>query len=118
VGRATVVGGVPRQLHILIDPDKLNAYNIGIGQVISAVQQENQDLPAGSVTQNTQTLSIQVEGRINSIEGFENIIVTRQAGQPVYLSDVATVEMGQADITSMALLNGEPGLAIDVVQTQ
>lgn len=118
VGRATVVGGVPRQLHILIDPDKLNAYNIGIGQVISAVQQENQDLPAGSVTQNTQTLSIQVEGRLNSIAGFENIIVTRQAGQPVYLSDVATVEMGQADVTSMALLNGEPGLAIDVVQTQ
>ncbi|UXN70825.1 efflux RND transporter permease subunit [Devosia neptuniae] len=118
VGRATVVGGVPRQLNVLVDPDKLNAFNVGVSQVIQALDQENQNLPAGSLTQGNQVQSIQVEGRIEQANDFLDIIVARQGGQAVYLRDVATIEDGQADITSMALLNGQPALAIDVVKTQ
>ncbi|KFC70652.1 RND multidrug efflux transporter, acriflavin resistance protein [Devosia sp. LC5] len=118
VGRATVVGGVPRQLNVLVDPDKLNAFNVGVSQVIQALAQENQNLPAGSLTQGSQVQSIQVEGRIEQANDFLDIIVARQGGQAVYLRDVASIEDGQADITSMALLNGQPALAIDVVKTQ
>lgn len=118
VGRATVVGGVPRQLNVLVDPDKLNAFNVGVSQVIQALDQENQNLPAGSLTQGSQVQSIQVEGRIEQANDFLDIIVARQGGQAVYLRDVATIEDGQADVTSMALLNGQPALAIDVVKTQ
>ncbi|HTN60778.1 MAG TPA: efflux RND transporter permease subunit [Devosia sp.] len=118
VGRATVVGGVPRQLNVLVDPDRLNAFNVGVGQVISALQQENQNLPAGSITQGAQVQSIQVEGRIEDMDKFLEIVVARQGGQAVYLRDVATIEDGQADVQSLALLNGERALAIDVVKTQ
>jgi hydrophobic/amphiphilic exporter-1 (mainly G- bacteria), HAE1 family len=118
VGRATVVGGVPRQLNVLIDPDLLNAFNVGVGEVVSALSQENQNLPAGSITQGLQVQSIQVEGRIEDMDAFLDIVVSRQGGQPVYLGDVARVEDGQAEVTSLALLNGERALAIDVVKTQ
>ncbi|HWU18954.1 MAG TPA: efflux RND transporter permease subunit [Devosia sp.] len=118
VGRATVVGGVPRQLNVLVDPDKLNAFNVGVSQVIQALDQENQNLPAGSLTQGSQVQSIQVEGRIEQANDFLDIIVARQGGQPVYLRDVATIEDGQAEVESLALLNGERALAIDVVKTQ
>ena len=118
VGRATVVGGVPRQLNVLVDPDRLNAFNVGVGQVISALKQENQNLPAGSITEGPQIQSIQVEGRIEDMDKFLEIVVARQGGQPVYLRDVASIEDGQADVKSLALLNGERALAIDVVKTQ
>src|SRR5690606_20095207 len=118
VGRATVVGGVPRQLNVLVDPDRLNAFNVGVGQVIEALRQENQNLPAGSITEGEQVRSIQVEGRIENADDFLDIVVARQGGQAVYLRDVAIIEDGQADVTSLALLNGERALAIDVVKTQ
>jgi len=118
VGRATVVGGVPRRLNVLIDPDRLSAFNIGVGQVISALAQDNQNLPAGALTDGTQVQSIQVEGRLDEIADFLDVVVARQGGQPVLLRDVATIEDGEADPTSLALLNGERALAIDVVKTQ
>ena len=118
VGRATVLGGVDRQVDILIDPDRLNAFNIGVSQVTSAIQQENQDMPAGSIEEGLLEQSLQIEGRIERIEEFGDIIVGRMGGQPVRLSDVAVIQSGQSDVTSLALLDGEPALAVNIVKTQ
>ena len=118
VGRATVLGGVDRQIDILIDPDRLNAFNIGVSQVTAAIQQENQDMPAGSIEEGLLQQSLQIEGRLERIEEFGDIIVGRLGGQPVRLSDVAVIQSGQSDVTSLALLDGEPALAVNVVKTQ
>ena len=118
VGRATVVGGVPRQLNILIDPDRLTAFGVGVGEVIQALQQDNQNLPAGAIRQGLEKQSIQVEGRIESAAGFLDLIVARRGGQPVELRDVATLVDGEAETNSLALLDGEAALAVDVVKTQ
>lgn len=118
VGRATVIGGVDRQIDILIDPDRLSAFNIGVGQVTAAIQQENQDMPAGSIEEGLLQQSLQVEGRFERIAEFGDIIVGRLGGQPVRLSDVATIQSGQSDVSSLALLNGERALAVNVVKTQ
>ncbi|MFD2647983.1 efflux RND transporter permease subunit [Devosia albogilva] len=118
VGRATVVGGVPRQLNVLIDPDRLNAFNVGVGEVTQALRAENQNLAAGSITEGAAVQSIQVEGRVEDAADFLDLIVARRGGQPVRLGDVATIEQGQADATSLAILNGQRALAIDVVKTQ
>ena len=118
VGRATVIGGVDRQIDIHIDPDRLNAFNIGVSQVIAAIRQENQDMPAGSIKEGRLDQSLQIEGRLGRIDEFGDIIVGRLGGQPVRLSDVATIQAGQSDVTSLALLDGERALAINVVKTQ
>ena len=55
-----MVGGVPRQLNIQIDPDRLTAFNIAPSAVISAMQAANKDLAAGSITQDSIVQSIQV----------------------------------------------------------
>jgi len=118
VGRASVVGGVPRQLNILIDADRLNAFGVGVGEVTAALRQENQNLPAGSIEQGREVQSIQVEGRIEDAAEFLDVIVARRGGQPVRLSDVATVADGEEEVTSLALLDGAQALAVDVVKTQ
>ncbi|SFZ85631.1 hydrophobic/amphiphilic exporter-1, HAE1 family [Devosia enhydra] len=118
VGSATAVGGIERRLNVLVDPDRLAAFNVGISDVITALRQENQNLPAGTITQGATVQTIQIEGRIENEEGFLDIIVSRRGGQPVYLRDVATIEDGQGDEQSLALLNGQRALAVDVIKTQ
>ncbi|WP_342071158.1 efflux RND transporter permease subunit [Yoonia algicola] len=118
VGRATVVGGVPRQLNVLIDPDRLTAFGVGVAEVTAALRAENQNLPAGDIEMGLEVQTIQVEGRIEDAEEFLDIIVSRQGGQPVRLRDVATLVDGEAEAFSLALLNGEQALAVDVVKTQ
>ncbi len=118
VGRASVVGGVSRQLNILIDPDRMNAFGVGVGEVTAALASENRNLPAGSIQAGRLVQSIQVEGRIEQAADFLDLIVARRGGQPVRLGDVATIEDGQAEESSLALLDGTRALAVDVVKTQ
>jgi len=118
VGSASVVGGVPRQLNINIDPDRLTAYNITPSAVTDALQAANKDLAAGSVTQGNIVQSIQVLGRIEDQQDFYDITVGNQGGQPVTLRDVATIEDGTGEASSLAILNGERALAVDILKTQ
>jgi HAE1 family hydrophobic/amphiphilic exporter-1 len=118
VGSATVVGGTPRQLNIQIDPDLLSAYNISPAAVINALKAANKDLAAGSITENSIVRSIQVLGRIEDQQDYYDITVGNQGGQPVTLRDVATIEDGTGDTESLAILNGERALAINILKTQ
>jgi HAE1 family hydrophobic/amphiphilic exporter-1 len=118
VGAVTLVGGVPSQIQVTVDPQRMEAYAVGMSDVMSAIAANNADLPAGSIKEGTTVQSIQVQGKIESIEGFSRIIVTRQGGQPVYLADVARVSEGVSEPISLAYLNGERALAIDVLKVQ
>lgn len=118
VGSASVVGGVPRQLNINIDPDRLSAFNITPSAVTQALQAANKDLAAGSVTQGNIVQSIQVLGRLEDQQDFYDITVGNQGGQPVTLRDVATIEDGTGEASSLAILNGERALAVDILKTQ
>jgi HAE1 family hydrophobic/amphiphilic exporter-1 len=118
VGSATVVGGVPRQLNIQIDPDRLTAYNISPDAVINALRAANRDLAAGSITQDSIVQSIQVLGRLEDQQDFYDVIVGRQGGQPVTLRDVATIVDGTGEASSLAILNGQRALAVDILKTQ
>ena len=118
VGSASVVGGVPRQLNIKIDPDGLAAFNVSAGAVISALRADNRDLAAGAITQDSLVQSIQVLGQIAEQEDFYDIIVGNQGGQPVYLRDVATIEDGDGEASSLAILNGQRAMALDILKTQ
>lgn len=118
VGRATIIGGAKRQLDIDIDPTKLVAHNVGVGDVIAALRQHNQDVPAGSMRDASLMQPIQVEGRIHDVDGFLGIVLARVGGQPVLLGDVATVRDSQQQEKNYAFINGEKGLAIDIIKAQ
>lgn len=118
VGRASVVGGLPREVHVDVDPDRLTALNVSVAEVSSALATENQDLPAGAVDDSATSISVQVEGRLAALRDFEDVIVARRAGQPIRLGDVASVREELADASSLAMLDGRRALAVDVVKTQ
>ncbi|PJE32336.1 Multidrug resistance protein MdtB [Pseudooceanicola marinus] len=118
VGRASVVGGLPREGQIEIDPDRQAALGLGVSEVIAALRADNTDLPAGEVTGGTSAQSVQVQGRIPALRDFRDIIIARRGGQPVRLGDVADIGLDLADEESLAMLDGRRALAVDVVKTQ
>ena len=118
VGSADLVGGVPAQLDVLIDPDRLDGFGVSMGEVMSAIGQNNINLPAGTITEGSVSHAIQIEGKIEDAEDFRDIIVARTGGQAVRLGDVATITQGQGDEESLAFINGQRALAINIIKVQ
>jgi len=118
VGQVTLVGQSKRQILVMVDPDRLEAYGIGVTGVMEAIRRENQDRAAGTLVSGINQRIVTVEGRISDPAGFNRIIVAQSGGYPVYLSDVATVLDTGAEVTSRASYQGEPALGLDVVKTQ
>src|SRR5690606_23570766 len=118
VGSADLVGGVPAQLDVLVDPDRLDGFGVSMAEVMSAIGQNNINLPAGTITEDSVSRAIQVEGKIEDVEDFRSIIVARTGGQAVRLGDVATITQGQGDEESLAFINGERALAINIIKVQ
>ena len=118
VGSATVVGGSARELLIALDPTRMSALGVSVSEVNQVVAAENQDLPAGAVTSSRTESNIQVQGRLTAAQDFLDLIVARRDDEPIRLGDVATITESEAEITSLALLNGERALAVDIIKTQ
>ncbi len=118
VGRATIAGGVKRQINIELDPGRMSSLRVGVNDVLRAIRDENQNFPAGNVARGNDDRIIEVTGRVAEPGNFADLIVARRGLAPVYLRQVATVVDGQQELESVATLNGERALAIDVVKTQ
>ncbi|WP_119154785.1 efflux RND transporter permease subunit [Caldimonas tepidiphila] len=118
VGSVALVGGVKREVRIQMRPDAMEAFGIGVDQVIAAVRSENQELPAGSLRSAERERVVQIEGRIARPEDFERLVVARRGGVPVHLAQVAEVVDGAQETETLALHNGQRTLALDVQKAQ
>jgi HAE1 family hydrophobic/amphiphilic exporter-1 len=118
VGRVAVVGGVRREIQVVLRPAEMEALKVGVDQILTALRNENQELPAGSITTRSIEQSVQVRGRLKSVGEFERIVVARRGGQPVYLSQVARVIDGQEERESLALVDGRRAVSLDIVKAQ
>lgn len=118
VGSVTLVGGIKREVQIYVKPGEMESLGIGVEQVIAAVRNENQELPAGAVRSLASEKVVQVQGRIKNPADFGRIIVARRGSQPVFLSQIATIVDGQEEQESLALYNGRRTLALDILKAQ
>src|SRR5205823_12483330 len=113
VAQVDVNGRVTRQILIQIKPTALTSLGIGVDQVMTAVQNANQDVPAGRITRGHNDSIGRVEGKIKDPAQFARIIVAQQGGGPVYLSQVADVIHGEKELNSISRSNGTPPITID-----
>ncbi len=118
VARVDVNGRVTRQVLIQIRPNALTALGIGVDQVIAAIRNANQDVPAGRLTRGASDAVVRIEGKLKDPEQFNRIIVAQQGGGPVYLSQVADVIDGEKELSSYARINGRPAITLDVQKAQ
>ncbi|MCB6185313.1 efflux RND transporter permease subunit [Leeia sp. TBRC 13508] len=114
VGQVNLVGGVKRQIHVLIDPTKMAANQVSVDQLMAILKSENQQLPVGNLISENNEIVLQVNGKVVDPQVFGQLIVARHNGTAVRVRDVARVVDAQEEQTSAAFVNGKPGLAIDI----
>ncbi|MCY3545607.1 MAG: efflux RND transporter permease subunit [Gemmatimonadetes bacterium] len=114
--RVELRGGLEREVKVDVDLAKLQYYNVSIDDVISAIRQENVNVPGGTIDVNGVDYLVRVDGEFDNPSVVGDLVVTTVAGRPVYVRDVATVEFGFAERDSYARLGEEPVVTLDVVK--
>ncbi len=114
VATVSTVGAAPRQVVIDIDPAQLRARRIGIDQLITALRNDNIDVPVGLITSGATDRSVRVDARFRSISDFENLVIARRDGVQVRVSDVARVRDTVAEQNSFARINGKRAVILDM----
>ncbi|HUU13219.1 MAG TPA: efflux RND transporter permease subunit [Terriglobia bacterium] len=114
VGQVRLVGAARREIHILLDRDKLKAFGLTYPEVLEFLRRENLDIPAGKLDQGIRESLVRVSGRARDPEEFNRLIVAERDGFPIPLSSIARVEDGIEEQRSFSLLDGEPALALQI----
>nr|WP_294858553.1 CusA/CzcA family heavy metal efflux RND transporter [uncultured Fluviicola sp.] len=89
-------GGFLKQYEIALDPDKLKSMNVGINDIFTALQKNNQNTGGTYIDKKPNAYFIRSEGLIQSIDDIEEIVVTTNNGIPVLIRNVAEVKYGAA----------------------
>jgi HAE1 family hydrophobic/amphiphilic exporter-1 len=114
VGQVLVNGGRQRQVNIWLDAERMLAQTLTVNDVSRALQAQNSDVPGGRIEQGAQAMTMRTRGRIQSPEEFGDVVVREVNGHPVLLRDVARVEDGMAEAGTLASVNGDPTVLLQI----
>lgn len=97
VAEVNSFGGQLKQYEIGLDPEKLRSYNLGISDIFTALEQNNRNAGGAYIDKKPTAYFIRTEGLVSSLDDINKIVVKNtEAGLPVLIRDVATVQLGSA----------------------
>jgi HAE1 family hydrophobic/amphiphilic exporter-1 len=114
VGSVSLVGDRARELRIWVDPVRLSGYGLAVDDVLAALKREHVEMPGGRIETDRKEFTIKTKGKLTSVDAFANVIVADFDGRVVHLRDVASVEDGMAEERTIARLNGERGVSLQI----
>jgi len=96
VAQVITIGGDVKQYQVLVSPEKLAVYDIGLNEILHAAEELNMNSSGGVLRTTGQEYLIRGVGRVGSMEDISQSVVTVRDGVPVLLRDVAEVKIGSA----------------------
>ena len=117
VGSVSISGAPKREIHVYVDPARLDAYNLSVEAISSVIAAENRNVPGGSFDIGSNTYALRVQGEFDDSAQLENIPVASVNGKTVFLRDVARVEDSLEERTQQTYINGNKGAMI-IIQKQ
>ncbi len=104
VSETHIIGGLPRTVRVVLDPQRLAGYGVFAGEVVSAIQGANSRADAGSFSQTNTEFQVEAGRFLNSAADLQQVVVAVKNGRPVYLRDVVqTIEDGPAEPSDYVL---------------
>jgi HAE1 family hydrophobic/amphiphilic exporter-1 len=114
VGQVTIIGGRARQIHVRMDPVKMRAYNLSAVDISRALAAQNLTTPGGSLDTGPQAITLRIAGRVTSVDALERIVLRNDGLHVVRISDVARVEDGEEELTSIAAYDGDRTVVLSI----
>ncbi len=99
-----LIGGLTREVQVDVDLAALQGYNLSFNKVIETIQGENTNIPGGSIDVDRLNYLVRVDGEFDTPEEIESLVIDAPGGTPIYVRDVASVQMGFKDRDSYARL--------------
>ncbi|HLY64343.1 MAG TPA: efflux RND transporter permease subunit, partial [Chloroflexota bacterium] len=116
VASVQVAGGPIREVHVKVDPNKLQARGLGLDSVQQALQSEQIELPAGSLISAGKDVNVRFTGLVKTPAQLGQIIVAQQATGPVYIRDVATIDDTFKKGSAVSRIDGRPTVSFTVTK--
>lgn len=107
-------GGVEEEMHVVVDPRKLAAYNLTIPKLMDVLRNENISISAGNLGVGRRDYRIRTPADLNTPEMIENVVITSSGQFRVRLKDVGTVKKGYEKAEVAMIHNNKKGIAVGV----
>jgi hydrophobic/amphiphilic exporter-1 (mainly G- bacteria), HAE1 family len=114
VGEVLIQGGRRREIHVLVDPDRLRAYQLTAADVARALRTQNLELPSGRLEEGRREISIRTLGRLGESAEFADVVIATRNGYPIRIRDVGRVDDTGAEPRTAAQLNGQAAVVLTV----
>ncbi len=109
-----LAGGLEREVQVEADPKLLDHFGVSLGDILGALRRENVNLPGGSVDVGQMRYMVRVDGEFKDARGLSEIVIKDQEGQPIRIGDVAVINDGYKDRTSLSHFNGATSVSLSV----
>jgi HAE1 family hydrophobic/amphiphilic exporter-1 len=118
VAQVARVGGVDREINVIIDPDRMASFGVTAPQLNTALASFSVDAPGGRANVGGREQTLRVLGAATTVEQLRQITIPIAGGRYVKLTDVAQVGQGAEEQRGFARLDGRPVVAFQVMKTR
>ncbi len=113
VGKVDLIGGEEREIKINLNAEKIKSYGLSIPQVTGIIQASNLDFPTGTIKGAETQSTVRIAGKFASVEALRELVIhqSKQGGN-IHLRDVAEVEDGVKEMTTISRINGLTSIGV------
>ena len=116
VAGTEIVGGLAREIRVLLDPERLTAYELTLNQVIKRLQEENIERLAGRVTEGGREFILRTNAEFHNMEDIRNVVVLNDGKSMVRLKELATIEDSHEEQRVITRFNGKPAIKLNILK--
>ena len=116
VAQVVVIGGLPKQYQILVDPHKMKYHDVSLEDLIATAENTNSNAAGGIINQYGQEYAVRATGRSTNPTDIASAVIMIRNGKPVKIADVAEVKIGHPDRVGDAWLDMEPAVILTILK--
>ena len=114
VARVDLVGGRATEYHVVVDPQRLQAAQLGLTDITEALEKSNLIAPAGMHEENHTLYLTVIDGRIKTPKDIEDFTIKVAGGHPIRIGDLARVERGPEPVFNVVTADGEKAVLLNI----
>jgi HAE1 family hydrophobic/amphiphilic exporter-1 len=114
VASVDIMGGLQREIHVSLDPAKINALSIPLDRIIASIREGNVNIPAGTIEQGNFEVTIRTPGEYTSLSQLEETVIAVRQGVPIKLREIAAIGDSWRKITRIVRVDGQPGVRLSI----
>lgn len=116
VASITIGGERKYAVRVWLNPNEMSARNITVNDVLTSINRENVEKPAGRLDSTNRELDLQMTSKLSSIDEFKNLLIKNIDGKKIILDDVARIEVGAETERGFLRANGEDAIGLGIVR--